>query len=109
MTKMVVQLIPYLTMKPHRTANPTWGNIFECPFKIQSSKLEYLFSLKRGKRDARALSFELSKMTPQVGLATIGPTLDDEAPGPYMTIPQYWFNKTKQHTHYMCMRLPFIP
>jgi len=35
------------------------------------SKLERLFSLKRGKRDVRALSFELSKMTPQVGLAAI--------------------------------------
>ena len=23
----------------------------------------------------------------------------DEAPGPYITIPQYRFNKTKQHTH----------
>jgi len=23
----------------------------------------------------------------------------DETPGPYITIPQYWFNKTKQHTH----------
>ena len=23
----------------------------------------------------------------------------DEDPGPYITIPQYWFNKTKQHTH----------
>ena len=23
----------------------------------------------------------------------------DEAPGPYITIPQYCFNKTKQHTH----------
>jgi len=23
---------------------------------------------------------------------------DDEAPGPYITIPQYRFNKTKQHT-----------
>jgi len=23
----------------------------------------------------------------------------DEAPGPYITIPQYWFNKTTQHTH----------
>jgi len=22
----------------------------------------------------------------------------DEAPGPYITIPQYWFNKTNQHT-----------
>ena len=51
------------------TANPTWGDIFECCFKAQSSKLERLFSLKRGKRDVRALSFELSKMTPQVGLA----------------------------------------
>jgi len=25
----------------------------------------------------------------------------DEAPGPYITIPQYWFNKTKQHTHHL--------
>jgi len=39
------------------TANPTWGDIFECCFKAQSSKLERLFSLKRGKRDVRALSF----------------------------------------------------
>jgi len=23
----------------------------------------------------------------------------DEVPGPYITIPQYRFNKTKQHTH----------
>jgi len=37
--------------------------------KAQSSKLERLFSLKRGKRDVRALSFELSKMSPQGGLA----------------------------------------
>ena len=51
------------------TANPTDGDIFECCFKAQSSKLERLFSLKRGKRDVRALSFELSKMSPQVGLA----------------------------------------
>jgi len=51
------------------TANPTLDDIFECCFKAQSSKLERLFSLKRGKRDVRALSFELSKMTPQVGLA----------------------------------------
>ena len=51
------------------TANPTWGDIFKCCFKAQSSKLERLFSLKRGKRDVRALSFELSKMSPQVGLA----------------------------------------
>ena len=51
------------------TANPSWGDIFECCFKAQSSKLERLFSLKRGKRDVRALSFELSKMSPQVGLA----------------------------------------
>jgi len=51
------------------TANPTWGDIFECCFKAQSSNLERLFSLKRGKRDVRALSFELSKMSPQVALA----------------------------------------
>ena len=48
------------------TANPTWVDIFECCFKAQSSKLERLFSLKRGKRDVRAFSFELLKMTPQV-------------------------------------------
>jgi len=51
------------------TATPTWGGILECYFKAQSSKLERLFSLKRGKRDVPALSFELSKMSPQVGLA----------------------------------------
>ena len=51
------------------TANSTWSDICECCFKAQSSKLERLFSLKRGKRDVEALSFELSKMTPQVGLA----------------------------------------
>jgi len=51
------------------TANPTWGDIFECCFKAQSSKIERLFSLKRGKRDVRSLSFELSKMSTQVGLA----------------------------------------
>jgi len=51
------------------TANPTWGDIFECCFKAQSSKLERLLSLKRGKRDFWALKFELSKKSPQVGLA----------------------------------------
>ena len=51
------------------TANPTWEDIFECCFKAQSSKLERFFPLKRGKRDVRALCFELSKMSPQVGLA----------------------------------------
>ena len=49
--------------------NPTWGVIFECCFEAQSSKLESLFSLKRGKRDVRALSFELSKMSLHVELA----------------------------------------
>jgi len=53
------------------TANPTWGDIFECCIKAQSSKLERLFSLKCGKRDVRALSFEFSKMSPQVGLAVL--------------------------------------
>ena len=51
------------------TADPTWGDIFGWCFKSQSSKLESFFSLKRGKRDVRALSFEISKMSPQVGLA----------------------------------------
>jgi len=51
------------------TANPTWGAIFACCFTARSSKLERLFSLKRAKRDVRALSFELWKMSPQVGLA----------------------------------------
>jgi len=36
-----------------------------------SSKIKRLSGLKRGKRDVRALSFELSKMTPQVGLAVL--------------------------------------
>jgi len=39
------------------TDDPIWGDIFECCFKAQSSKLERLFSLKRGKRDVRALSY----------------------------------------------------
>jgi len=51
------------------TATPTWGDLFESCFKAQSSKLERLFSLKRGKRDFRALSFELSEISPQEGLA----------------------------------------
>jgi len=51
------------------TANPTWDDIFECCFKVQSSKLKRLCSLKRGKRHFRALSFELSNMTPPVGWA----------------------------------------
>ena len=38
-------------------ANPTWDDIFECCFKARNSKLECLFSLKRGKRDVGA--FEL--------------------------------------------------
>jgi len=59
----------YLQHVPHlSTANPTWGDIFECCFKVQSSKLERLISLKRCKRDVRALSFELSKMSPQLEL-----------------------------------------
>jgi len=41
------------------TANPTRGDIFESSFKAQSSKLKRLFPLNRGKRDVRALSFEL--------------------------------------------------
>jgi len=40
------------------TANRTCGDIFECCFEAQSSKLENLFLLKRGKRDVRALSFQ---------------------------------------------------
>ena len=42
------------------------GDIFECFFKAQSSRLESLFSLKHVKRDVRALSFEFSKMSPHV-------------------------------------------
>jgi len=54
------------------TANSTCGDIFESSkLKAQSSKVECLFSLKHGKRDVRALSFELSKMSPQVGLAVL--------------------------------------
>jgi len=62
-------LTPTSTISSEYTANPTWGDIFECCFKAQSSKLERLSSLKRGKRDVRALSSELSKMSLQVGLA----------------------------------------
>jgi len=58
--------------RPERQPIPlqgTWVDIFECCFKAQSSKLVCLFSQKRDKRDVRALSFELLKMSPQVGLA----------------------------------------
>jgi len=55
----------YVTLSSRRKWHPKW----DCCFKTQSSKLQRVFSLKRGKRDVRALSFELSKMTPQVGLA----------------------------------------
>jgi len=44
------------------TADPTWGDIFECSFKAQSPKLE-----------RRASSFELSEMSPQVGSAVLQP------------------------------------
>jgi len=51
---------------PNCTADPTWGDIFEYCFIAQSSKLEILFSLKRVKREIRALNFELSKMSPHM-------------------------------------------
>jgi len=41
------------------TADPTWGDIFECCFKAQSSKLKRLFCHVSVKRDVWALSFEL--------------------------------------------------
>ena len=53
------------------TADPTWGDIFESSFRAQSSKLEHVFSLKRGKRDVWSLSFKLwnslRKMSLRVG------------------------------------------
>jgi len=61
--------VTYIIYTYIRTADPTWGDIFECCFKAQSSKVECLFSLKSGKRDVRALSFELPKMSPQLRLA----------------------------------------
>jgi len=64
-----IWMLQYRIYNAECTANPTWGDIFECCFKAQGSKLERLFSLKCGKRDVRALSFELSKMSPQVRLA----------------------------------------
>jgi len=45
------------------TANPICDHIFVSSFKAQrrklERKLERVFSLKRGKRDVRAVSFEL--------------------------------------------------
>ena len=43
------------------TANPTWGDIFECCFKNRSSKLERLFCHVSVKRDVQTLSFEFWK------------------------------------------------
>ena len=56
--RVLIQVLVAMTIHT-RTANPTWGDIFDCCFKANSSKLERLFSLKSGKRDVRALSFEL--------------------------------------------------
>jgi len=49
---------PVILLSCH-TENLTRGDIFESSFRAQSSKLECLFALKRGKRDVRVLSFEL--------------------------------------------------
>jgi len=43
------------------TADPIWGDIFECSSKAQSSKLKRLFCHVSVKRDVRALSFDLWK------------------------------------------------
>jgi len=43
------------------TANPTWGNIFECCFKTQSSKLERRFCHVSVKKNVWAFSFQLWK------------------------------------------------
>ena len=55
------------------TADLTWGDIFECCFKAQSSKLERLFWHVSVKRDRSSFELwalkELSNMTPHVGLA----------------------------------------
>jgi hypothetical protein len=48
-----------LPHQDHVSITTTWGDIFESSFKVQNSNLECLFSLKRGKRDFRTLSFEL--------------------------------------------------
>ena len=53
------------------TANPTWGEIFECCFKAQSSKLECLFCYISVNRDVRALCFELWKSIPKFHLAWV--------------------------------------
>ena len=51
-------------------ASYSWSHLdWHFRMLFQSSKLERLISLKRGKRDVRALSFEISKMSPQLGLA----------------------------------------
>jgi len=60
------------TLKPRMCRNPTWVT-FSNTVSISNSKLECLFSLKRGKRDLRVLNFNLSKMSPQVGLTVSRP------------------------------------
>ena len=44
---------------------PKRGDIFECCFKAQSSKLESLFSLKRGKRDFQLWALSFRKCYPK--------------------------------------------
>jgi len=48
-----------------------FSEFFENSFKPQNIKLVHFYSLKRCKRDFRALNFEVSKMTPQVGFAVL--------------------------------------
>jgi len=50
---------------------PLWVIFSNAVSKAQSSKLERFFSLKHGKKDVRSLSFELLKMSPQVGLVIV--------------------------------------
>jgi len=50
---LLIVATPYMC-----AADPTWGDIFECCFKAQSSQLERLFCHVSAKRDVRALSFE---------------------------------------------------
>ena len=56
---LFVSRFVWIAQDEEGTANPTWGDIFESSLKAQSSKLERLFALKRGKRDVWAWSFEL--------------------------------------------------
>ena len=67
--------------------------------KINGKKRENVKDYKNKSRGKERQQKESRERKKKRGTEREFVTSDDEAPGPYITIPQYRFNKTKQHTH----------